>query len=96
MIDLKDIKVISQEECEAAADYVVCMPLGPSPFEDNVIGICCKCGRQIMHRPHVPSAPKICQPCLLKAIERDGMPVMTTTERCIQDAYHALEIKEDK
>jgi hypothetical protein len=63
---LKKIKVISDHEAEAC-DFVVCGPWGPSPFEDNLKGICCKCGITVMYRWHAPRAPKrICLECAVK------------------------------
>jgi hypothetical protein len=62
MIDIP-IQIVSDEEAEQA-DFVVCMPLGPSPFADNVTAKCCDCEQAIMHRPHVPKRPpKICITC---------------------------------
>jgi hypothetical protein len=60
------ITVISDNESEKA-DYVVCMPVGPSPFSDNLTAFCCECGIKLMHRWHVPRKPKkICIECALK------------------------------
>jgi hypothetical protein len=57
------IPLISSEQAEEV-DYTVCMPLGPSAFDDNKTGVCCKCGRQVMFRPYVPKKPpKICLDC---------------------------------
>lgn len=62
---LKGIKVVSDEEAEAC-DYVICMPEGPSPFDDNLTGFCCKCGIKVMYRWHAPrKPPKICMKCLV-------------------------------
>lgn len=38
--------VVSDAEAERM-DYVVCMPEGPSPFDDNLTGFCCKCGIKV-------------------------------------------------
>jgi hypothetical protein len=60
---MKKVKVVSEEEAEKV-DYVVCMPVGPSPFDNNLEADCYCCGRRIMHRPHVPKRPpKICIYC---------------------------------
>lgn len=60
------IKIVSDKEAEQS-DYLVCAPFGPSPFEDNFKGICCKCGIAVMYRWHAPRKPKrICLDCMLK------------------------------
>jgi hypothetical protein len=64
----KNIKVVSDEEAEKV-DYVVCMPVGPSSFDDNLTAFCCKCGIKVMHRWHAPRKPKrICLDCVMKEI----------------------------
>lgn len=47
------------------ADFLVCAQAAdPSPFTDNVHGVCSQCGVAIMWRPHVPPKPKkICVGC---------------------------------
>lgn len=58
------VTVVSDEEAETM-DYVVCMPLGPSPFDDNFKGVCCRCGIDVMYRWHAPRMPKkICLECM--------------------------------
>lgn len=60
------VKVASDEECEQM-DFVVCMPEGPSPFDDNLTGFCCKCGIKVMYRWHAPrKPPRICIHCAAK------------------------------
>ena len=61
------INVVSDEEANAC-DYLVCMPWGtPSPFDDNLKGICSHCGVTVMYRWHAPRKPKrICLECMLK------------------------------
>lgn len=64
-----NIQVISDEKAEQC-DYLVCTPLGPSSFDDNLKGICCKCGIAVMYRWHAPRKPKrICMECAIA-----GMP----------------------
>lgn len=69
------VDVASDEECEKA-DFVVCMPLGPTlhpSLEDNLTGVCSKCGRQIMFRPNAPTTPpKICYPCFEALMESEN------------------------
>lgn len=63
------VTVVSDEEAEKS-DYVVCMPWGtPNPFDDNLKGICCKCGCDVMYHWHMPRKPKrLCMQCFM-AIE---------------------------
>lgn len=58
------ITVISDQKAEAS-DYLVCMPWGsPSPFKDNLKGICSDCGITVMYRWHAPRKPKrLCITC---------------------------------
>jgi hypothetical protein len=63
------VEVVSNEEAEKA-DYVVCSPEGPSPFTDNLIGNCCKCGVKVMYRWHAPRTPKkICIFCVTDTVK---------------------------
>lgn len=58
-------KVIDSAD-EVEVDFVVCALNGPSPFDDNLTSSCHDCGREVMHRPHVPAVvPKICVECLI-------------------------------
>lgn len=60
------VEVISNKEAEEV-DFVVCMPLGPTQFTDNLTGLCCKCGIKVMYRWHAPrKPPKICLECMNK------------------------------
>ena len=64
-------EVISDEDAETV-DYVVCMPDGPSEFNDNFKGNCCKCGTRIMYRWYQPRKPaKICLECAGKLAQRE-------------------------
>lgn len=57
---------VSDREAEDV-DFVVCMPEGPSEFDDNLTGYCCKCDARIMYRWHAPRKPKkICLDCATK------------------------------
>ena len=63
---LPPINVVSDQKAEAC-DYLVCMPWGPSPFTDNLKGICSHCGIDVMYRWHAPRKPKrICMQCMIK------------------------------
>jgi len=65
MSDKLRIPVISDEDAEKC-DFLVCMPQGPSPFDDNLVGECCMCGIRVMYRWHAPRKPKrICLNCML-------------------------------
>jgi len=62
---IQKIPLVSDEEAEQS-DYLVCAPLGPSPFDDNLKGTCCKCGVTVMYRWHALRKPKrICLKCCL-------------------------------
>jgi hypothetical protein len=65
-----EMTVVSEVDAEKV-DYVVCMPWGtPSPFDDNLKGICSKCGTAVMYRWHAPRKPKrICINCLGGALD---------------------------
>jgi hypothetical protein len=47
------------------ADFVVCLPANrPLMPPDNVVAVCCQCGRAVQHRPSVPrSLRKLCIEC---------------------------------
>jgi hypothetical protein len=61
------VTIASDEEAETM-DYVVCAPEGtPSPFDDNLTALCCKCSVKVIHRWHAPRKPKkICIDCMIK------------------------------
>jgi hypothetical protein len=71
-IKIKGIPVELMSDAEAEkADFVVCMPVGDSPFDDNLTGFCCKCGIKVMYRWHAPRKPaKICLECCAKEAEK--------------------------
>jgi hypothetical protein len=65
------ITIASDKEAEEC-DFLVCMPVGASPFDDNLTGFCWKCGVKLMYRWHAPRKPKrICLDCMVK-MEMDG------------------------
>ena len=58
------IPVVSDKQAEQC-EFVVCARWGPSPFDDNLKGTCCKCGIAVMYRWHAPRKPKrICIECM--------------------------------
>jgi hypothetical protein len=59
--------IASEQEAETC-DYLICAPAGtPTPFDDNLKGICCKCGIDVIYRWHAPLKPKrICIDCIIK------------------------------
>lgn len=64
--DLGDgVKVVSQEESEAAG-AVLCIRKGEySPFTDNEEGVCILCLHAVVFRPTSPKKPpRICSACL--------------------------------
>jgi hypothetical protein len=70
-VDGVPITVVDDEEAEQV-DFVVCMPVGPSPFDDNLTGFCSQCGVKIMYRWHAPTKPKkICLECMNKLAESE-------------------------
>jgi hypothetical protein len=74
---LKQVKVVSDAEAEKA-DFVVCVRKGPSPFTDNMTGVCSRCGVEVMFRWHAPrKPPKICVECATKA---PGRHITTTVK----------------
>ena len=65
---MKEIKIVSDEEAEEC-DYVVCATweTAAKNFDDSIKANCCKCGREIGHRPYAPKTPpKICIFCMVK------------------------------
>jgi hypothetical protein len=67
------ISIVSDEKAETM-DYLVCMPEGPSPFDDNLTGFCCKCGVKVMYRWHAPRKPqKICLDCAAKQVKDEDL-----------------------
>lgn len=75
------VKFVDDQEAEKAS-VVVCMPLGPSTFDDNEEGECSMCGRKIMFRPYVPKAPpKICLVCAFEHIDKDADVMVTNRVR---------------
>jgi hypothetical protein len=57
------IKIVSDKEAEKV-DFVVCAPVGPTDFTDNLTAFCCKCGTKVMYRWYMPrKPPKICLAC---------------------------------
>jgi len=61
------IPVVSDAKAEDC-DYLVCMPWAtPSPFSDNLKGICSHCGIDVQYRWHAPRKPKrICMDCFIQ------------------------------
>ena len=57
------IKIVDKKEAELV-DWVVCSKVGY--FDDDLHGVCVKCGCGIVFRPHAPKGPpKICLDCML-------------------------------
>jgi hypothetical protein len=78
------VTVVSDAEAETS-DYLVCLPDGPSAFDDNFKGVCCKCKCPIMYRWHAPRKPKrICVDCMdtltAKELRRKGVSQITRDE----------------
>ena len=69
-----EVRFTSDPDEHESAEYVVCVLAGDGPpvLPDNVFDFCCRCGRKVQHRPHVPVAPKrVCYECIKPDIERD-------------------------
>lgn len=73
------IEVVSEEEAEEC-DAVICMPADtPSPFEDNMVGRCSVCSREVIYRPHAPKRPpKICLPCFMEVEGQEPCDIVTS------------------
>jgi len=75
---LPPVTIVDDDEAEKA-DFIICMPLGPSPFDDNLTGACCKCGIKVMYRWHAPRKPKrLCMDCFYK-LENKKLQMSKTT-----------------
>ena len=63
------------------ADAIVCMRADTEPgtFDDDLIGVCFKCGTKVRYRPYMPALPKICLDCagleLPRKMEGDMIPL---------------------
>jgi len=76
---LPPVTIVSDDEAEKV-DFLVCMPLGPSPFNDNLTDFCCKCGIKVMYRWHAPRKPKkLCLDCMYK-LEKKTLQMSEQTE----------------
>lgn len=64
------IPVVEPEEAEDS-DFVVCVLASePTPFIDNLTGVCVDCGQAVQFRPHAPKRPpKICLQCMLDRVQ---------------------------
>lgn len=84
---------IVDDATAATSDIVLCCRAGPSPFTDNVHTTCADCGAEIMHRPHVPKAVKLCPACggrrIAAAIEAGDTAVPVTTRAAAAEAFLA-------
>ena len=65
------------------ADFVVCMPAGRPPLlPDNVLAVCCHCGRRVQHRPSVPrEVRKLCLDCGYDGMQEQGVEVKVTKQQ---------------
>lgn len=61
------VTVVSDEQANLA-DFVVCASADtPTPFKDNVPGVCSHCEAAIIWRPYVPKhVPRICLRCAIQ------------------------------
>lgn len=67
---MPNIKVVTEEEAEAADMLVCCRTPDDGTFSDNLTSTCSMCGHNIYFRPHVPKTPpKICMQCMLERLE---------------------------
>lgn len=64
---LPPIPVVSDAKAEQC-DYLICTPWGtPTPWDDNLKGICSHCGCDVQYRWHAPRKPKrLCMNCFIK------------------------------
>lgn len=64
-----NVRDVDDEEAEKA-QALLCLPLGPSRFTDNLTGPCADCGRTLMFRPYSPKTPpKLCPECLIARLD---------------------------
>lgn len=66
------VHVLPPAECETA-DVVVCVLKGtPTPFSDNLEGVCQWCLRAVVFRPYTPAKPpRMCVGCVAKFLSTD-------------------------
>ncbi len=77
--------------------HIVCMPVGPSPFADNITAACNHCDRAIMHRPNLPEPNvKMCASCSFDAMDAaedsgEEIEVVSTPEQRAEiEALHGV------
>ena len=71
------------------ADFVVCLPVAGRPLilPDNVVAVCCHCGRAVQHRPSVPrSLRKLCLECGYDGMQEHGTEVRVTKQQALEAA----------
>ena len=65
------------------AEFVVCLPAGrPLMLPDNVVAVCCHCGRAVQHRPSVPrELRKLCLECGNDEMKEQGAELKVTKQQ---------------
>jgi hypothetical protein len=71
------------------ADFVVCLPadrpgsmIRRLMLPDNVVAVCCHCGRAVQHRPSVPrEVRKLCLECGYDGIKDQDAEVKVTKQQ---------------
>jgi recombinational DNA repair protein (RecF pathway) len=77
---------------EMRAGSIICLPAHPLMFADNVLAVCCHCGRKVQHRPYVPrEVRKLCAQCGVAAIEQDPESEVLVTKRQRRDLAALLK-----
>ena len=64
------------------ADFVVCLPADrPLMLPDNMVSVCCHCGRAVQHRPTVPrEVRKLCVECGYDGMMKDQDATLKVTK----------------
>jgi hypothetical protein len=66
------------------ADFLICIPVAGRPLiiPDNLVAVCCHCGRRVQHRPSAPrSMRKLCTECGYDRIKEGGAQVKVTKQQ---------------
>jgi hypothetical protein len=74
------------------AAFCACVAATPVlHFPDNVVALCCHCGRRVQHRPYVPrEVRKLCCECAVDEIAKDATTELKITPRQLEDVIAAV------
>jgi len=66
-----EVRVVSDDEAEAAQFMVCARADTKTPFTDNLYDFCCGCGVKVQFRPNAPTVPKkICFACAIPEMNK--------------------------